>query len=824
MRAIPQVPIDGEQYVGLWQGVPAVLEYDGPTGGYKLVVTTETGVAINISGTVSLEAGDIAIGAVEIKNRDTDDRVVVSGLGQIYTHWPTGTHAIDDSIDIPTSSFFPNIVGVLAMAFNDVEGVYKRLQTIDFGGVSSFPGETRSLLGVTNFNMGLNVRVGSANTFEQWRTSTSADEIVGAQPAGEQLVIAKPYYFDRFASGGAGSYRRQQGDSEGRIYTSSLVTGSISSTPLASDLRIGAVEIQDADTAVRTQVGGLSDAIANPTGVFVGAFNMIYDIVGDNWDRDPARLVLDDGMAAGVFAQRISFGMHKDYAGSAWDANFGGDAISDGADAAMDLKNALNVRSILYAKNSGAQSFDRLIGPKERGLYVSMISGSFPGQSAAVEITDSILALQRAGLVGSLNLMYDVTGNTWERERARAPNDAMVAEIMPQRVSFGIHYNYDAGVQERHYGGDLSADNIGGGAGGASLDNAQNVRSVLLTNRGNFQYDTAYGRKESGLNVTMVSGTWPTDPLDVNILSGAGSILVTGSVVADTELAAATLFNDGESPPTTAPVWSFGMGYDINADEWDRIKIVALGPTITQTNLSPALGTAAVLYGSSDDVNVLLQARIDPATSGLIVQVTGTAIVDTELSAAVVAADGMANPTSPQVLSHLMGYNGVAWDRLYMGISGSLAVDLISQLDAVNDEVTAYVTGTLSVDLVTGSVIGIAGQTKIIQRTVVNISGTAAGANAEGLLVLGVSSERIKVLSLVIGGEAGFGATIKSGFSGSVIGLMEVNALANGPMTVVPPPPTSDGHWLETETGEDLVVQGDVAEWHAKGFMTYYTE
>jgi len=94
----------------------------------------------------------------------------------------------------------------------------------------------------------------------------------------------------------------------------------------------------------------------------------------------------------------------------------------------------------------------------------------------------------------------------------------------------------------------------------------------------------------------------------------------------------------------------------------------------------------------------------------LIVYFSGSsAYVDSELPAAVALADGMANPTAPAVASHLMGYNGVTWDRIYMGLSGSVKVDLATRLDKTNDEVTAYVTGTVGIDFMPAAGIGISG-------------------------------------------------------------------------------------------------------------------
>jgi hypothetical protein len=50
---------------------------------------------------------------------------------------------------------------------------------------------------------------------------------------------------------------------------------------------------------------------------------------------------------------------------------------------------------------------------------------------------------------------------------------------------------------------------------------------------------------------------------------------------------------------------------------------------------------------------------------------TGTQTVDTELPAAILAADAMANPTAPQVLGHNMVWNGTTWDRAKGGTAGA---------------------------------------------------------------------------------------------------------------------------------------------------------
>lgn len=196
--------------------------------------------------------------------------------------------------------------------------------------------------------------------------------------------------------------------------------------------------------------------------------------------------------------------------------------------------------------------------------------------------------------------------------------------------------------------------------------------------------------------------------------------------------------------------------------------------------------------------------------------VTGT--VDTELAAAIAAADGMANPTVPQVLSNLMGFNGITWDRLYMGISGSLSVDLASRLDAVNDEVTAYITGTTSVELVTGTVVGIGGQTKNIQRLPVNVSGTGG----EFELVAAVASQRIKVLSAMFITDQDTNAFFQSGFTGTAL-TGPMSWPADGDGFFLNFPPTPDEFHFETEPGENLVIDQPVAA-AIGGWINFYTE
>lgn len=78
------MPADGDREGFNLLGVPMMMEYDTPTRSWKLVVDTELDTVIVVSGTVSLEAGDLEIGAVEIKDATSDQRAIVNALGQLH--------------------------------------------------------------------------------------------------------------------------------------------------------------------------------------------------------------------------------------------------------------------------------------------------------------------------------------------------------------------------------------------------------------------------------------------------------------------------------------------------------------------------------------------------------------------------------------------------------------------------------------------------------------------------------------------------------------------------------------------------------------------
>ncbi len=981
MQGIPPVPIDGSQYAGPFAGIPSVLEYDAPTGGYKLVVVNETGVALNISGTVQVTSGQITLVGGSQYGEDTvhlsggtgtfvmgirhDELSSTVGTDGDYAGLHVNSYGllktvISSPIGV-TNAADTNPTGVYTIshlkAYRDDTALWNRLMGFSGGGDQvdndnfAFNLNTNSLVWALNASgdmdrirgnreRGLYTTMISGSFPGQDVATIIDDAIPGSLRAG--LVGAASLMYDvvggnwervparsnandgmtagvfpqtigmnYFFNYGDASWARMRGgnpgsdgeaatndndfsdalNTKGALYgvnpsntwdrlrgaketglNVTMISGAFpsyteavpadASTPLktlqttsylmgyngvtydrlymgasgslAVDLITGLDPLNDEVTAYVTgtlsvdpaTTAALTDAYANPTVPNVGAFNMIYDIVGGDWDRDPAR-VYANTMASPIAPQRIAFGMHFDYALGTNHPNYGMRPDTDGIQGDSGgggFEHGQNVNAIMYGRSS-TQGFDRLVGTKERGLNVSLISGSFPGQAASIEINDAIAGALRAGIVGSAGLMYDVAGGNWERDPARVPGDAMSSStVAPQRVSFNEFYDYSAGTWQRIYGGDLSADAISAGAGGANLDNSLNTRAALLGHRGNDTFDRMIGTKETGLNTSMISGSFPdgSEALPADAATPRKALQTTSYLMGYNGATYDRLYMGVSGSllvdlvtgldPVNDEVTAYVTGtLSVAQDSVSFVTADGINPTqhIPQSDSGNSLWSASLNYGFDAVSLTWDRFRIDPITGGLSVSITGTASVDTELPAAVAAADGLANPTAPSVLSHLMGYNGVTYDRIYMGQSGSLAVDMVSQLDPINDEVTAYITGTTSLNL--GG--------KTVVRAVLNISGIALD---QVELVAAVGGEKIKVIEAMIIGNADVSFFFQSGFTGTALtGPMSLPSDGDG--FFVGTPAQIEAHHFETIAGENLVLDLD-ANVLLGGWINYYTE
>ncbi len=851
MRAIPQVPLDGEQYSGPWKGVPAVLEYDGPTGGYKLVVAMEAGVAINISGTVEVTGGEITLVGGAQYGEDTPHTTNVTGtyvmgvrqdvegtpvsadgdyqsflfdyLGRLRTYSEgqayglTGSTTLGDALANQTLAG----VGTYGLGYDPVAATWRRLR-VD-------PSTAGLLVSVTgSIDTELPAAAALSDTF-----ANPTAPAVGAFGMSYEPTVAgawvrnKAYYIQGdgfgdipysdvsptlhvaastlgFVAEGSGalenilsigshlavtmvsgSFPQGSVDPEGRLYTSALVTGTI--TLETGDISIGAVEIKNADSDLRAVVNVLADSMTQPTGTLaVGGYGMIYDDEDDEWHRlrgieaDLSTRIIDEGQDTTAFVS-ILYGEYESGEGEFSFRPIGAVNPKESLNPAI-FGNALPTTSMTMGFNG--TTWDRILGNRRVGLYVSMISGTFPGQIGATLLDDAV-ANPYAGLVGALGLAWDPVAATWSRIRIDTRDNLLVSlasgsfpgqadtfemtdDAITTFTKAGIvgafQYQYD-GVADNWERARVYDD--------ADLTDPRAQRMLTFGHGydpGGGNWDRLIGPRETGLNVSLISGSWPTDALTVagQTFDAEGRLntraFVTGSIdlnVGDIQIGAVEIKNadsdlravvnilaDAQVAPTgTLATAAYLEGYDPIADDWNRVRVeatqhslyVSLGsgsfpgqvssldlnnpiPSETKAGAVAALGYVYVSsagtwgrkteYNDDDAINPLAERRltfpsayngstwdrqtIDPE-GRLHVRAFVTGTVDTELPAALVLADAMANPTVPGVGSHLMGYNGETWDRLYMGQSGSLSVDLITALDAATDEITAYVTGSVSV-------------------------------------------------------------------------------------------------------------------------------
>ncbi|NGX44900.1 MAG: hypothetical protein K940chlam2_00040 [Chlamydiae bacterium] len=657
-RGIPDVPLDGETYASVGvAGLPMVLEYDGPTGGYKLVVSTEAGVAINISGTVEITGGQLTVVGAAQYGEDTPHTSGQTGtfiMGVRQDALASAVSADGDYAGLQLDSL--GRLRVLGYESNFLAPLNSSQYAEDSMFVGGMTGTF--VLAVRNDQMdsyaGADGDFSTLNTdiFGRLYTWTTGSYVFADTELSAAVALA-----DNLANptaGGVGAYnlgydpvdgtwRRVRVDPEtfGLLVS---ITGTVSTILETGDIEIGAVEIKDSDSDIRTMVGGLTDSLPNPTGVYVGAFNMGWDVGNGDWGR-----MQIDAPAASLSAAYVS--------------------------------RSLASLAILHAFNTGS-SYSRL-------------------------------------------------------------------EVHPlSDVVAGNELNYALSVGSYLMGFDPSYSSVG---------NWQRVQINPATN---------------GLLVT-----------------------ITGSV--DTELPAAVVLADAMANPTVPQVGGHLMGY--NGATWDRLYM-----------------------GISGSLAVDLISQLDAINDEVTAYVTGTLTVDTELPSAVVLSDGMATPTPPAVGAFGMGYDPVAddWNRIRLdavtgaqlvGITGTVSVAVESDLPLVvtEDEVTAYITGSTSLNLMG----------KTITRVVIDFSGSVASETA---LVAAIGGQQIKVLEAMLIGNTDVTIFFQSGFTGTALtGPMSLPADGDG--FFVETPAQIEAHHFETLSGEALVLDVD-ANVLLGGWLNYYAE
>ncbi len=270
------------------------------------------------------------------------------------------------------------------------------------------------------------------------------------------------------------------------------------------------------------------------------------------------------------------------------------------------------------------------------------------------------------------------------------------------------------------------------------------------------------------------------------------------------------------------------MEYDEPTRSWKLLvdteldTVIVVSGTVNLEAGDLEIGAVEIKDATTD------QRAIVNALGQLHVFITGSFIgADTELPAAIAAAENMANPTAPQVLAHLMGYDpdGDNWDRMKVDPGSNLFSTLISgafpagetlpvslaslpNLVATEDEVTAYVTGSISLVV-----------DPVMQREIINITGSVA---AEYMLVTGVAGQQLRVMEIKVSTSNLMNVRLQSGWSGTAM-TGPIHLANSGEEFYAGAPDGVEMYHFETLSGQMLILDTD-AGGQLGGWIIYYYE
>jgi hypothetical protein len=339
----------------------------------------------------------------------------------------------------------------------------------------------------------------------------------------------------------------------------------------------------------------LGDDTVNPTVPGVGGFLLMYD--GATWDRVRGNSV--DGVLVNLGANNDVY-VTGTVVVSATDLDIRNlaqatdnvaigdgtdlvDVLASGSDNLSNDTNQLAAASLLYGFDGTA--WDRIRGDDVNGLLVNLGANNDVSVSGSVSILGSVdtelppaalltddFANPTAPAVGSFVLVYD--GSTWDRLPGNSTDGALV---------------------------NLGANNDVSVSGSVSINGSVDTElpaAAPLTNDFANPTAPAVGAFLMGLD----GSAW--DRLPGNITHGLlvntganNTVIITGTVVVDTELPAAAALADGASATPTTPTIG-AVSLLMNATTLDRQRSTINGLDSVGTGI-----VAAGLVGQFDDVS-----------------------------------------------------------------------------------------------------------------------------------------------------------------------------------------------------------------------------
>ncbi|MCK5608186.1 hypothetical protein KAR91_40265 [Candidatus Pacearchaeota archaeon] len=572
----------------------------------------------------------------------------------------------------------------------------------------------------------------------------------------------------------------------------------------------------------------LVDGIANPTTAPVGSFNYGWSPSAGAWQRihtlDPSTgnwfPASDDGHVATI-ATAAAF----DSPGGTINAIMGSQPSADGVGTTLY---GLHENAFGYGFNG--TTWDRLRSSISGGLEVDIKNAEIVVSGLAninVQGNDSDAVAELADNVLDTNsYLMAYNGTTWDRLRS-AIATGLEVDVVAFPAAAGLE-DFHSNPTTVDIGAMLSAYDEGNNEWNRMRSSALPVGDALVA--ADLSPALAVGALLGGFNGT----TWDrlrssiSNGLEVDVV-GSPEVTVSGLLNVNVQ------GNDGDAVGEQADnvlvTNAYLMGH--NGSTWDRV--VTEGND--RENVSPTSGgllqTTAytmVLHeenGDWDRLNAVTHNENDNGDNGfaifgsdgsnwkkLLVDATGSLQVDadTELPAAVALANGMSNPTVPQVGAHLMGYdveNG-NWSRLSVARDGDV-YNLGFGVTVLGDDGSNH--RAIQTDSTGRQVLG-TGQT--ILRAPIAVSGQG---NNE--LVALVGGEQIKVLSLMLSAAGAVDVRLESGGGADLTG--DVTLAAAGDHFELSPPANVDMHHFETVAGEALDIDLSAAV-YVGGYLTYYTE
>ena len=456
----------------------------------------------------------------------------------------------------------------------------------------------------------------------------------------------------------------------------------------------------------RVTLAALADAYANPSVTGTGAFGMIFNPTGVDWDR---MISVEKGDAA--LQGLLATGGYV-YNGATWDrlveGNVAGSVFVDVTDRAARLVGVVDTE--LPAAGVLADNMANPTTPLI-GACNMVYDGTQWDRVTLAALTDTFANPSVTG-TGAFGMVYDNIGGSWDRLHSMEAGDASAAAgllasglMLYNGATFDMAREGAAGAGGMLVDvGDRAARALGVvdtelPAAGALADNMANPTTPLI-GACNMVWDggfwdrvtlvaiadgvanpattgsAAYGMvwhptgtdwdrvisAEEGDGVltglpAMGMFVWNGAAWDM-VHEGAGAA---GSVLVDTELPAAAALADNMGNPTTPLIGACNMVFD--GTNWDRVTLAALTDAFANPSVT---GTGAFLMGWN---TANWDRLVSSIANGLEVDVTRVSgAIDTELPAAAVLSDAFANPTAPAVGAFLMGYDSGAgdWERVHV--------------------------------------------------------------------------------------------------------------------------------------------------------------